>query len=959
MNINRILKDKYTTWQQLEQKIESLPTAYEIGEVFEEFAWLFFKIQSTYYQVKDVWRVKEIPAKILSLLQIERSDAGVDGLIQHVDGTFTGYQVKFRSGRQKPSYSELTKFWQEARHCDFHLTFANCNNLTELSDKNIKHLQILSLTLDELERSFFDELNLLANAIKPKPEKFLPAEYQNKMILDVVGGFNQSDRGKLIAACGTGKTLTALWISEEMKSKRILFIAPSIALIKQTLKAWSEQSKSSFQYVCICSDSSVADDADDMGDLETSDLGIPVTTDASVIAHKLKEFNNGVSVVFTTYQSLGALRSAVEATSYEFDLAFFDEAHRTAGTNDADNFSLALFNENIPIKKRLFMTATERLIRPKILKKAAQFNRVIFSMDDPKVYGDVFHRFNFGEAIAQKVISDYRVIIAGVRNSEVYELIKGNKLLVDMDINSEEWRGSASNLFKQVLLLKVMDKYPVKKTITFHNSIKLAKDFIYGPQNNGDSLTKTLRILKPAVNTNNYYLGHVNGGINAAKRHEILMEFKDSEIGVVSNSRCLTEGVDVPIIDSIYFVDPRNSLIDIVQACGRALRKPRNGDPKLAYFIIPILIPDGDSKEALNEIDYDMIHMLIQSLRDQDNRLEQWVENLNLSLGPGVGFKPPRSGTGSGGQIECFLPTEFDLGKFEETLYVRIAEVNKNPETTHYVANKNIGSRKSGTGRVFRTIGDYNWSAYDTSLVKPSIAKFNKPTSEVKKSLILKINHNAASHGIKLGTLEAAGKDAFILTDIGKLLKEEPLLFKDVFKEQILKYYENNDSTVFFPYREILKLLCEFKSMTYFEFCFAVYGESEIGADFHTNMSARFKFVRNSYANVDLASEKNKTKILKDLNAELGTVFTEKDVWTTSTTVSNQWGYWRNHLSLFCPIIEIQAECRALNISEESIPKLEELLKQTHYVEEIADLESLSKMYKAKQFAIEILNPKY
>jgi superfamily II DNA or RNA helicase len=957
--VNTAFKHLYSSWPELEKVIESLDTPNQRGEVFEEFAFAYFKIRSTYHQVEKIWRVSDIPSIILTSLQIERSDAGIDGLIKHIDGTYTGYQVKFRSGRQKPSYSELTKFWQEARHCDFHLTFANCSELTELSYKNPKHLKILSMELDDLDTEFFRELAKVANEVKPKPNRYKPADYQLKMIKDVVKGFSVSDRGKLIAACGTGKTLTALWIIEELDSQRILFIAPSIALIKQTLKAWSDQSKKQFQYVAICSDSSVADEIDDMRDLETLDLGIPVTTDPTLIAHKLNEFKGGMSVVFSTYQSLGALRQAVEIAGYKFDLAFFDEAHRTAGTNDSDNFSLALFDANIPVSKRLFMTATERLIRPAILKKAAQLNRVVFSMDDRRIYGDVFHRFTFGEAIDQNAISDYRIIIAGVRNSEVYEWIKENKLLVDLDANSEELRVSASNLFKQVLLLKVMEKYPVKKTITFHNSIKLAKDFIFGPHNNGNSLTKILKVMKPEVNSSDYFLGHVNGTVNASKRHDILMEFKDSKYGIVSNSRCLTEGVDVPIIDSIYFVDPRSSLIDIVQACGRALRKSRSGEPKLAYFIIPILIPDGNTKEVLNKIDYDMIHMLIQSLRGQDNRLEQWVEKLNLSLVTFTGGGGTTRPGGNGGSvIECFLPTEFDIEDFERNLYVRIADVNRNPESSPLDEIKKIRSRKSGTERVFRTIGDYTWSSYYSSLVKPSLEAFKSSTSLVEKKTISNINHNAASHGVKLGAFELVDSSSYRLTEIGKLLKESPQNYEEIFKEQILKYHEPDKETILFPYREILKLLCEFRSMSYFEFCFSVIGESEIRPDFHAVMSQRFEYVRNSYVNIDMASEKNKLDILKKLNDELGTTFTAKDVWTTSTTVSNQWGYWRNHLSLFDPAVEIGQGGKALVISPERIDDVLELLASTHGIEEASDSKSLESMYKSKQFAIEIFNLK-
>jgi superfamily II DNA or RNA helicase len=951
--MNNIFLKKYNSWRELEKEIEGLATAYERGEAFEEFAFLYFKIRSTYHQVENIWRVADVPSSVLSILNIERSDAGVDGLIKNVNGSYTAYQVKFRSNRKKPSYSELTKFWQEGRNCDFHLTFSNCNELTPLCSKNPKHLQVLSLELDGLEEDFFSKLVNLLETSKLIKMRFMPYEYQEKMILDVVEGFRNTNRGKLIAACGTGKTLTALWISERLKSKKILFIAPSIALIKQTLRSWSDQTLDPFQYICICSDISVADNIDDTGDLNVIEFGVPVTTDPELIADRLRKFGGGVSVVFSTYQSLGALRSAVKLANYKFELAFFDEAHRTAGANSSDSFSLALLDENIPIEKRLFMTATQRLIKPAVLKKAAQLNRVVFSMDDNNIYGRLFHRFSFGEAIQQKVIADYRIVIAGVRSSQIYEWIKDNKILVDLETKSQDFKDSASNIFKQILLFKVMQKFQVKKTVSFHNSIKLAKQFVFGNAEFGASLSATFRALDPKVDMSNYFFSHINGGFNASSRQDILNEFKDSESGIVSNSRCLTEGVDVPIIDSIYFVDPRNSLVDIVQACGRALRIPRNGDVKLAYFIIPILIPDGDPEDALNKIDYDMIHMLIQSLRDQDSRLDQWVEKLNLSL-----VKPSLPGNEpEPGFVECFLPTEFNIQKFEKHIYARIGDVNKNPEESALDEIKKLKSRKSGIKRVFRTIGDYGVDSYYSSLIKPALEEFHSPNQIIEKQLISGINNNAVSHGIKLGAFEETGSGKFQLTEVGKIIKSRSHEFNKIFGLQILKYFEISGSKILFPYREILKLLCEYGSISYFEFCFAIYSATDVHPNVHKTLVERFDFIRKTFSNLGVASDNNKLEILKTLNSELSTNLTPKDVWTSATTVSNQWGYWRNHLTLFDQITKIGND-KSLTISSEGIFSIQALLEATHFIEGISSGENLLKIYKSNQISIEHFNIK-
>jgi hypothetical protein len=242
--------------------------------------------------------------------------------------------------------------------------------------------------------------------------------------------------------------------------------------------------------------------------------------------------------------------------------------------------------------------------------------------------------------------------------------------------------------------------------------------------------------------------------------------------------------------------------------------------------------------------------------------------------------------------------------------------------------------------------------------VKPALEEFKSPSSIVEKSLIAKINHNAVSHCTKLGVFDPVDSRNYRLTDIGKSLKNQPAKFEDIFREQILKYYEINSDVILFPYREILKLLCEFQSMSYFEFCFAVAGVSRLEPDFHSSISQRFEYVRNSYVNIDLASEKNKLSILETLNGELGTTFTPKDVWTTSTTVANQWAYWRNHLSLFDPAVEIGASGKQLFVAPERIQEVKELLIKTHSIEEVSDSHTLAERFKSKQFAIEIFDLK-
>ena len=240
------------------------------------------------------------------------------------------------------------------------------------------------------------------------------------------------------------------------------------------------------------------------------------------------------------------------------------------------------------------------------------------------------------------------------------------------------------------------------------------KEFINGYGSGTFSLRYAFEKLWEGYSTNEVNLDHINGDMSSSDRHQKLSSFAQSPIGVISNARCLTEGVDVPLIDSVYFVTPRNSLIDIVQACGRALRKPRGTESKTAYFIVPILIPDGSTVEdALNSEDFQMVHQVIQALRDQDIRLEQWIDQINLRVSKGRPVNdlpdPP---------VIMSLPQEFSVKQFELKLYTRIAEVNGEP--TQYLQkeqSRESPSRKSGIKRVFRTLGDYTFKSYIENLV--------------------------------------------------------------------------------------------------------------------------------------------------------------------------------------------------------------------------------------------------
>ncbi|MFH1825051.1 MAG: DEAD/DEAH box helicase family protein [Candidatus Firestonebacteria bacterium] len=947
MKFHPLLKSKIKSWNELEKHIEQLPNTKEMGNVFEQFVYVYFLIKHNLYQIAEHYMEKDIPLEYRRRFNFERYDCGVDGLIIFKNGKSAAYQAKFRSDRVQPSYAELTKFWAEAKSTDYNYTVANCYYLSRLCAKQPKHLSILVDEFENLGSEFFNEFYLCINAEKPKRQLYAPDKFQQRMIGNVLKGFTKYNRGKLIAACGTGKTLTALWISELMKTQKVLFLAPSLALIKQTLESWTEQASRDFSYLCVCSDKTVSDEIDS-GDIKLSDFNVPVTTSPNDICKYLSQKSEEKKIIFSTYQSLDVLSESInKLVGFTFDLIVFDEAHRTAGTKDSSLFSLALYDQNIPSKKRLFMTATERLIRPWILKKAKEFNRVVFSMDNPELYGPVFDRFNFGEAIQNKIISDYRIIVAGVKAKEVYGWIKSNKLLVHTESGSKEYFTYAQNIFRQIMLIKSMRNFKMKKCITFHSNIKNAVSFIRGVSSEDTNLRQVFSRLWPELYGKDLYLDHVNGTMSAGDRKERLDIFRDSKFGVISNARCLTEGVDVPIIDSVYFVNPRHSLIDIVQACGRALRKPRDKHDKLAYFIVPILIPDIDEKvDIINEVDFEMLHDLIQSLRDQDQRLSEWIDKINLSASQG---KTYRFSEGSDSPIILNLPAEFNVKDFEKKLYLRIAEVNRNPTHFDYKTRKyGKTERKSEYKRIFKTLGDYSVESYKNNLVMPTIRKFQSKDQTLSTAK-LKINHNNISHTERLGLI-IKEKTGYKLSPLGIQLFEDKINFELLFKQQMLRYFSSDKQggRILFPYRACLKILLEAKSINFIEFAFGLYSLIDSSEESIIAGAEDTKFLREKYPNLEILSETNKHKVLKELNKYFGTNFSVTDIWAKKTTINNQYIYFRNHLSLFNDFIVIDEKNRTMTLIKGKEKALKELLLRDSLLEYEKDETILKKKYIQK-----------
>lgn len=404
---------------------------------------------------------------------------------------------------------------------------------------------------------------------------------------------------------------------------------PALALIKQTLEEWYKVRGLGFHYICICSDQSVASSHSvDGWEIDLSDQDFKVSTDYRELVTFLSRTTPFPQVVFSTYQSSSVLVEGLQKLgieSYRFDLVICDEAHKVAGAAGKP-FAQVLNDRMIPAGKRLFMTATPRIVAPQYRKNAEEDEAPVLSMDEVEVFGPVFYRMSFAEAINAKIISDYRVVVIGVSEKEVAELARTGRAI---ETEAEE-RWEAEALAQRIALGKAIGVYGIKKIFSFHNRVASASEFVDGSR--PDSLPAVLEKLKPNLH---YLARHINGEMSAGERNRILREFKMSVRGIISNARCLGEGVNVPVVDGVFFADSRSSVIDIVQATGRALRTSQG--KTMAYVIIPVLVQEEEDPVAIIEASrFELVWQVLSAMVSQDERLESAIREARIRQGEGT-----------------------------------------------------------------------------------------------------------------------------------------------------------------------------------------------------------------------------------------------------------------------------------------------------------------------------------
>lgn len=592
------------------------------GRQFEHFVKWFLKNDPEWStQVDQIWLWDEYP-------HAWGRDCGIDLVFRHKNGENWAVQAKCYASTTSITKADVDSFISESNRdgidkrlliASTDLIGANAKQVCDAQDKPVTRFLLSNFEDADIEYpTTLDDLPKAKRKDKPKPR-----DHQIEAIEAVASSFKDIDRGQLIMACGTGKTFTTLWIKEKLGVESTLVLLPSLGLLSQTLHEWTLAANEEFQVLCVCSDDSVGKKGSDEAVHSIADLAFPVTSDVNEIRNFLNGF--GRKVIFSTYQSSPLIADAQSDQAVPaFDLAIADEAHRCAGKVSSD-FSTILDGEKIRAKKRLFTTATPRTYSSSV-KKAAEGRGVeVVGMDDEAVFGKQLFALNFGEAIKRGLLTDYRVVIIGVDDPTISAWIENRELLkADSDIEMD-----AESLAAQVGLLKAIKDYDLHRLISFHSRVSRAEAF-------SQDIHKVLGWIdhkhKPSGELVSDF---VSGEMPTDQRRRKLTQLrslKDGQRGLLTNARCLSEGVDVPSLDGVAFIDPRSSQIDIIQAVGRAIRLSPN--KQAGTIILPVFIGNADNPEqVLGEGNFKSIWVVLNALKAHDEVLANELDQIRVELG--------------------------------------------------------------------------------------------------------------------------------------------------------------------------------------------------------------------------------------------------------------------------------------------------------------------------------------
>lgn len=641
----RALLDKYRF---------SSKTEREKGEYFELLAKDYLKndpIQKG--QFENVWTYSEWAGETGK----DKRDTGID-LVAKIIGEngYCAIQCKFYDEDHRITKKEIDSFFTASGKAPFtrrliiDTTRAAWSEHAEdaLDGQNIETLRI---GLSDLEQSPIDWGQYARDQKVVLSEKKKLRPHQDLALKDVKAGLADADRGKLIMACGTGKTFTSLKIAEAIagKGKRVLYLVPSLALMSQTVREWSNDTETPLNSFAVCSDVQVGKRKakDDLSDINVHDLAFPATTDARKLAEKLSKgliddyASEKMTVVFSTYQSIQVISDAQNKYGLaEFDLIICDEAHRTTGAKlegeDESNFVKVHKEDYIKGKKRIYMTATPRIYGENVKTKAKEANAELCSMDDTALFGETLHEITFSEAVSQGLLTDYKVVVLAVDESMVSASIQKRFANKDSELDLDD-ATKIIGCYRALTKLDLKDDLradlsPMRRAVAFCKTIESSKNIVR------EFTAVVDEYLQEMGAEPDEYLrceaDHVDGTFNAKEREKMIDWLNDVGDGnichILSNARCLSEGVDVPALDAIMFMHPRKSQIDVVQSVGRVMRRAEG--KSLGYVILPVGVPAGMSaEEALNNNEkYKVVWQILNALRSHDDRFEAGINRIDL-----------------------------------------------------------------------------------------------------------------------------------------------------------------------------------------------------------------------------------------------------------------------------------------------------------------------------------------
>ena len=639
------------TFDNLVHQINELAeTQRDRGTYFEYLARAYFQNEPTYQnEFKNVWMLADVPEEF----GIPKVDLGVDLVAEKYTGELVAIQAKFYNHSIQKSnidsfLGELGKDYYESGIIVASTDKWGKNAEKALADRS----DVIRIGLSDLRNSQIDWSKFSFESpevVTVKAKKKL-RYYQESAIQSALNHFRENDRGQLILAPGTGKTFTSLKIAEAMAREAskeqytILYLVPSIQLLTQTLRGWNNDTEMTMSSMAVTSDrnasrGSVKQDESNIA-IKASDIGYPATTSSKKVVENYLELmtrpKKELLVVFGTYQSIEVLGKAQKDGFPEFDLIIADEAHRTTGAkalgDEASSFTKVHSNLNVKGTKRLYQTATPKLYGSDAKKKAEENSIVISSMDDETLYGSVFYRLGFGDAISHDILTDYKLMVLAVDETVVQKDMQKSLADSENGLNIDDvgriigvWNG----MIKRESFSDKVSGEPMQRAIAFSRTIEDSKRLSQQFEN----------VVNDYLNSDEGYsvnVRHVDGSMNALEKNEALDwlasdDLPEDSARILSNVRFLTEGIDVPNLDAIIFLSPRKSQVDIVQAVGRIIRKFEGKD--YGYIILPIVVPEGATPESIldNNKTYDVIWQVLNALRSVDERFEATINKLELN----------------------------------------------------------------------------------------------------------------------------------------------------------------------------------------------------------------------------------------------------------------------------------------------------------------------------------------